>query len=630
MRKIYLTIGLLFAIATPAIVLAQQCLVMNVPLNNRVDASDIVIEGKIVAETPFLNPSDNLIYTLNTIEVYKILKGEIQTSTVEMITAGGMIEDRWTIVRPYIDMAEGDIGIFFCNNAKSDVPVKLAASVNLTPTASSMAFVKYDLSNLSANDLYSKYNDIQSQLYDRISAQAGVAIRDFHKFSIADVKKEIQSRENAKVQAPAITSFSPTTASAGSKTVLTIKGSGFGSSRGTNFVGFYNADNGGSTWTDVNDNNTTADDLYYPKWTDTEIQIYVPARNSTSGINYFAGTGPICVSVGGTRVQSPGNAGVLTIPWANQEAQSIDGPVPALLGDLNGSGGYTITMNTNFASNTQAATDLLESMEVWSCNDKINWKLGPNSTSTTIADDNVNLIRFSNTGELPTNILGSTTQNLRVYCGSGATRRWYCTGFDMRYNTKIVLGSTTYNMSFGPAPATNSQYDFYTVIVHELGHCHQMGHIIKPNYMMHYAINNGQTTRNLHPELAPGGVYNSNLSMAPATCTITSPVASEMQPYIPASCTTGIMNVNRESNLKIYPVPATNTLNITLNNLSGETLQTIYVYDQLGKAVYMKTMGVRSGITSATVDIENLADGIYFARVISDTNTYSQKIIISR
>jgi hypothetical protein len=626
MKKISTIFGIILTTGIFTVSNAQQCLVMNVPLDNRTNTADIIIEGKVTATTPFLNPSTNLIYTSNTIEVYKIIKGNVQTENIEMVTEGGMLDDRWTIVRPSLSLAVGETGIFLCDNAKNDLPVYQSKASNYIPSLSVLGFVKYNLQDLSANDLYTKYSNIKTELYDRISSQAGITVRDLHKFSLEAAQKELRS--NAKLAAaPVITSFSPTTVTAGTKTILTINGSGFGATRGTNAVSFYNADNGGSTWVDVNDNNTTADDLYYPKWTDTQIQIYVPARNSSTGLNYFAGTGPVSVVVGGARGTS---SGTLTITFSQQEAQSVDGPVPALLGDFNGLGGYTVVMNTNFAANTQAAKDLQTAMNTWSCSDHINWRIGANTSSTTVADDQVNIIRFSNSGELATNTLGATSQNMRVFCGTGATRRWYCTGFDMRYNTQIILSPYTYNMSFGPAAATNSEYDFETVIVHELGHCHQMGHIIKPNYMLHYAINNGQTTRTLHPELAAGGVYNSNTSSATATCNLTTPAATQMTLYTPSSCATGINEKNTNTELTIFPVPVNNMLNIVLNNTSGETLQNIYVYDQLGKEVLLKNFGSNSGLTNTTVNTESLSEGIYFARIVSSANIYNQKIIIAR
>jgi hypothetical protein len=60
---------------------------------------------------------------------------------------------------------------------------------------------------------------------------------------------------------------------------------------------------------------------------------------------------------------------------------------------------------------------------------------------------------------------------------------------------------------FGPSTPTISEYDFETVAVHELGHGHQLGHVVSPGAIMHYAISNGSANRSLGANDLAGGNF---------------------------------------------------------------------------------------------------------------------------
>lgn len=74
-------------------------------------------------------------------------------------------------------------------------------------------------------------------------------------------------------------------ASAGTGVVLTINGSGFGSSRGNGAVEFQNADDGGQTYV------RPLPDAYI-SWTNTRIQMYIPSITVDQNT---VGSGPIRV-----------------------------------------------------------------------------------------------------------------------------------------------------------------------------------------------------------------------------------------------------------------------------------------------------------------------------------------------
>jgi hypothetical protein len=518
MKRIYIIFILILSAAMFTLSKAQQCLILNVPLEKRIAESDIIIEGKVISKTSFWNEDKSRIYTSNIIELYKIFKGTINSEKIEMISEGGEVGDTWVTVTPGVDLAIGATGIFLCNfNTNNSIAAN--KSVNYIPNCLSLGFIKYDLTDLSASDVFTKYFDIKTKLYDFISQKTASSVIDYNKFSLQTLQNKKAAMK--QVAAVAINSFSPTTISAGSKSILTITGSGFGATRGSSYVGFANADDGGNTWADLYDPAVTFDNLYYVKWTDTEIQVYVPHREAAGGSKLiFAGTGKISVVVNTIRTVS---SDTLNVKWALYEHPFSDGFSQVIHTNVNGKGGYTIHMNTAFAANAATVAAYTRALKSWSCNTGINWDLGANTASTTSTVDTITTVRFGSPGELPQGTMGLTTATYKTSCGTGSTRRYYLMGFDHVFNPQPGIGATSYAWQYGPAPAGNSEIDFESIALHEFGHAHQLGHIIRPKYIMHYAITPGETTRTIHPELIEGGNVSCALSFATPTCNPTSP-----------------------------------------------------------------------------------------------------------
>jgi hypothetical protein len=74
---------------------------------------------------------------------------------------------------------------------------------------------------------------------------------------------------------------------------------------------------------------------------------------------------------------------------------------------------------------------------------------------------------------------------------------------------------------------------------------------------------------------------------------------------VPCGTTTGIFN-SSQFNATIYPNPATNVLNIRLNEPSGKGL--FVIYDSQGKAI----KSVAMNDNQSSIDISELSSGIYF------------------
>jgi hypothetical protein len=165
----------------------------------------------------------------------------------------------------------------------------------------------------------------------------------------------------------------------------------------------------------------------------------------------------------------------------------------------NGAGGYTFQCFTDFAANTPALTDFTALLKQWQCTTGINWIIGSNTTIDTIANDGVNVIRFDNGTELPAGVLGRATSRYSA-CISGSIAKWYIGELDVVFDD----GATWF---YGNGSIPFSSYDFYSVGIHEMGHAHQLGHVIDAAKVMNYSIANGSQLRALSTSELEGGNY---------------------------------------------------------------------------------------------------------------------------
>jgi len=79
--------------------------------------------------------------------------------------------------------------------------------------------------------------------------------------------------------------------------------------------------------------------------------------------------------------------------------------------------------------------------------------------------------------------------------------------------------------NYGPGATVGANYDFESVMLHELGHGHQLGHVIEPGTdVMHYAIPNATDKRTLTANNIAGG----NTVMANSTAANTCPESAHI------------------------------------------------------------------------------------------------------
>ena len=82
---------------------------------------------------------------------------------------------------------------------------------------------------------------------------------------------------------------------------------------------------------------------------------------------------------------------------------------------------------------------------------------------------------------------------------------------------------------------------------------------------------------------------------------------------------TSVTNITETSSVSVYPNPARQNINLNFNIQNSSTHATVRIIDITGKEV----ISVATEVTNdkATVDVNNLAPGVYFAQAIMDDNT---------
>ncbi|MCF7566972.1 T9SS type A sorting domain-containing protein [Sabulilitoribacter arenilitoris] len=620
MKKITLLMVLLFSLVFTKNLLAQKML-KQIPLEQQIDNSSLVVEGKVIAKKSFWDDNYHNIYTKNTVEIYKVFKGE-QSETIEVITLGGTIGDKALIVFPRLELRRGDVGIFTLYN--NDIPVELEAksSNKKYRTYSSLqGFYKYNLYEDVAVNPFSKKKGISNSFYNEIMNYTKSDYVEVSEFNTNNFSK---SNTSNVFLPPASITFTPMTASAGTKSVLTINGSGFGGTQGQ--VGFSDADDGGATFINALDSQVLT-------WSDTQITVEIPTR---------AGTGPILITHHDTTTGI--SASSLTITYAqlsvtfdpdDETGQMPPGP-NGPLGDYayqtrhindNVVGGYTWSMQTDFFNDSEfpgAKADFESALDKWRCETKVNWIISGSATGTdVVALDGINVVKFDNNAvpadDLPDGVLGRCSS---YYSGCGAfgnisSWNWHVTELD------IVFDDET-NWHFGAGLPAFTEYDFESVALHELGHGHQLGHTNDPVFdgdnmddVMHYAISNSEQQRVL---------LASNISGASDVHSRSTSLVACSQPVMTDSsiCNLSVEEDELDAAINLYPNPTRGQFYI--NKASYINLEKAVIYDISGRLI--SEHDISNASNTKTIDMQDASKGIYFVNIHSDLAVITKKIVL--
>lgn len=581
---------ILYIIGAKAI---SQELLSEVSMEDQISNSSQIIEGRVLSKQSYWNENQTNIFTINWVEVYKVFKGQ-PLEFVEIITPGGTVGLQAEIITPALDLFVGDEGVFMLQEYNQPLQRSTAENISFLTYSDTQGFYKYNYNTNSAVRPFQINEGIQTKFYNAIVAQTNQSPISLKNIDLIAEKIELENTTNRSPSV--VTGISPTVATAGTGTVLTITGVFFSPNGTVGTVSFPDANDGGATFFQALDSQVLS-------WTDTEVRVEVPSR---------AGSGPVRLNT----AIGPQFSEAITIDYAQLNvSSSATGTLTAYQTqhfDQNGLGGMTFQMHTEFMNNNPARLSFMRSFDTWVCETGINWIIG----SPTIVDvaqfDNINIIRFDNGSELPAGVLGRTSSYWNG-CSQGPDINWFVAELDIVYNDGI-------NWNFGPGAPVGNQIDFESVSVHELGHAHQLGHVIDNSKIMFWSAGPGSANRTLSDEDIAGANDVQSRSTSNPVCGL------EVMTNTSSSCFLSVSDEFMAESIYLFPNPTKDVLNITLRG--GIALNNIQIYDLSGKLVLKHTVKKEQLSNNIQLFVSNFSSGMYFVELNGGSTKTVKKLLI--
>ncbi|MCB0482850.1 MAG: T9SS type A sorting domain-containing protein, partial [Flavobacteriales bacterium] len=440
--------------------------------------------------------------------------------------------------------------------------------------------------------------------------------------------------ENSALCQMVISGFSPTKVNGGTGDIVTISGSMFGSTKGT--VQLRNTDVNGSPWVTL--------DSYDVTWTDTEIIIKVPSvvPLASPTPDKSVGTGKIKITnQSGTSKES---SQVLEVyySWNNSTLIGSEKFKIFLAGvdnvwdeDLrNQQLGYSFVLNPNIANNSNAYGCVIKAIKDWVCATEIRWQVDSNVSSLPSKRDTVSTIQFGTTGA--SHIQGET-QVWNYNCGGPSSSTMsFATDVDI-----IISNRSTHPWMYdstGQNQQNSGVYDFYSIILHELGHAHLMKHVNDPNDLM-WSESKYHPTNNI-PWTDRKTVFSwSNLDGGAqivdesenADYTFCSIHEYPMIRLHKENCSVSMYNENdkksNSSSLLVFPNPFTNQVTIEFNSISTLTCH-IEIFSLNGQKHFKSTQNlVQDAKNKFLINTEFFPSGFYLGKVQLGEEQFNFKIV---
>ncbi len=476
---------------------AEAGLMKPISLAQRINNSDLVIEGKVIHQESYWDQSKRKIYTLNQVEVYKVFKGYSGSNTY-ILTEGGTVGLERLEVHPSLELAIGEIGIFTLknkaivlqNNAQHNNKINLNTVQGnfMAPVASAQGFIKYDAVSKKAIGVFNEYQSVSSYLYTAISSITGQGHSNVKTFDVNGYLHPTNvSLTGGKRLTPIITSITNiatnnNVATAGTYTEIEISGTGFLNAEG--ILRFPNADDGGATSFDCHS------DLIL-SWTDTKINVLVPSGSATGSLQVEDTSGLT-------------TTGTVIIPYNVNNLKASSTYYVSDMINHNAAGGYTWTFNNNFVSNSDALSRFDEALCAWTSATGVHWDTTMQNTTSIACEgnDGVNVVTFDDACNLPSGVF-ATCYSYYSACNSGGFY-WYVSEMDIKFSN---TGATNWYFGSNPSGIGGPQYDFMSIALHELGHGAQLGHFSLSSDVMYWSISNGATNRVVDANSSIAGLF---------------------------------------------------------------------------------------------------------------------------
>ncbi|MEY4937780.1 MAG: hypothetical protein RIS64_4139 [Bacteroidota bacterium] len=260
----------------------------------------------------------------------------------------------------------------------------------------------------------------------------------------------------------------------------------------------------------------------------------------------------------------------------------------------------------------------------WSCATGVRFTYSDIATTDGLAVDTKSTVVLTPLG------IGNTIAKTSIvysFCTSSLTTTpvFPIVDIDIAINT-AYLASFFYDTTGMDVPA--NKMDFFTIILHELGHAHLLSHTNNETDLMYW--NGGsepfvvsgidrRTIRYLNQKAGDVIVDKSSTSTYGLSCSRTmKPLAK-----LPTPCRlTNAVHSLETLPMTIYPNPFANEVYITCDESLLQGL-TLFIYDATGGFIKQQ----RIYHTTQTIDMEALSSGVYFFKIQNDSLQTIKKVV---
>ncbi len=550
----------------------------GIPLSALVAQATAVFEGKALAQRSFWDAAHTRIYTATTVEVYKVFKGKVQAS-VEVVTEGGMTDsEAMGLVHGAVPLGDRAAGIFFTSSFQDPAFTPITLGQAYQVLSGDEGFFAYSgippLQN-AADTPHLRYSNVESSLYPLLTEYTGQPYVELKPFDInlynkvlerRGIDSQLQARSTnggasdtkaggvkkkastsvklsaspgsiaARVQAAGISSFAPLSVTAGTFTALTITGTGFGVPNSGNplavpEVVFTNPSNGRLEVFTPREN--------FRSWTNTQIVVDVPSNDGSAAPHgRTAGTGLIQVFAADGLSNAVSTTPV-TVTESEFNFKVTTEYRQTRLVSQNGTGGVRFKYDASIYERPEAVRATERALRAWRCGTTINMGDDVQASVPYVQGPSECNIRMVPSNQMYTPTTGMETRKFYSFCQApnNAGLFVYTTAIDIQINQDA---NWSYRIDQAPEPA---QYDFKSVILHEIGHGVGLHHVATSGKVMFPSIGPGVETFTLQtePELN-AGTRIANRSALPSpntvrTCTNTPSSYVTMTPLSAANCT---------------------------------------------------------------------------------------------
>src|SRR6476620_9662695 len=97
--RLLFTCALFFSIS-----ISGSAQLYKIELNEKVSKASLIVEGKVTSKKSFWNDAHTMIFTANTIKVYKLFKGALSDKTIEIVTQGGSLGNSAVLVSDLLQL----------------------------------------------------------------------------------------------------------------------------------------------------------------------------------------------------------------------------------------------------------------------------------------------------------------------------------------------------------------------------------------------------------------------------------------------------------------------------------------------------------------------------------------------